>query len=325
MTQLAEPGADVAARRQDPDSGRRRRNPLMVVLLAAMVILGGYYTLILSSGALTSSPKVPLGRAPGVAAAPDLTLQLKVQDVDLTNRSMNLSLMPIPHAGLVGSKPGEMSRSLRIEIVSGGTTTSVVTYPGKSIVDPTAVTLELDRGDAAYPFDKPFADFRLSVQDDEAGSSVPFAISVENSARPWTMAGSVGEPVVDDGRTLYPVVLTGHRGTLNIALVLFYVLAILLTTLMAVVTIGTALLTRELDFANVIWLSATMLSFPTLRSAMPGAPPIGTGLDFVFFFPCMCLIALLLVWTGGYLLWRESETLRRFERRMATAESSTPE
>jgi len=159
------------------------------------------------------------------------------------------------------------------------------------------------------------------VQDDEAGNAVPFAVSMENSARPWAMSGTIGAPVEGE-RTTYPVVLTGHRGALNVALVMFYVLAILLTTLMAVVTIGTALLTRELDFANVIWLSATMLSFPALRSAMPGAPPIGTGLDFVFFFPCMCLIALLLVWTGAYLLWRESETLRRFDRGAGAASRS---
>lgn len=295
-----------------PEEQRRRRNPLPVVLLAVLVALAGYYAVIITSGALSSTPRVPL-EADGEAADPELTLELKVQDVDLTNRAMSVSLLPIPHDSLVGAKAGELSRSLRIEIVSGGTTTSVVTYPDKSVVDPTAVVLDLDRGDAAYPFDQPFADFRLSVQDDEAGTAVPFAVSMENSARPWTISGTVGAPVGDE-RAMYPVVLTGHRGALNVALVMFYLLAILLTTLMAVVTIGTALLTRELDFANVIWLSATMLSFPALRSAMPGAPPIGTGLDFVFFFPCMCLIALLLMWTGAYLLWRESETLRRFDR-----------
>lgn len=84
-----------------------------------------------------------------------------------------------------------------------------------------------------------------------------------------------------------------------------------MTTLIAVVTIGIALLGRKLEFSNVIWLSATMLSFPALRSGMPGAPPIGTALDYIVLFPCICLIAAMLVWTGAYMLWRESSVLRR--------------
>jgi hypothetical protein len=54
-----------------------------------------------------------------------------------------------------------------------------------------------------------------------------------------------------------------------------------------------------------------MLAFPALRSAMPGAPPIGTALDFVLFFPCMCLVAAMLLWTGVHLLGRERGVLRR--------------
>ncbi|MGG7465203.1 hypothetical protein [Plantibacter sp. YIM 135347] len=43
---------------------------------------------------------------------------------------------------------------------------------------------------------------------------------------------------------------------------------------------------------------------------MPGAPPIGTAMDFIILFPCLCLIAAMLVWTGAHLLWRESSLLR---------------
>jgi hypothetical protein len=128
----------------------------------------------------------------------------------------------------------------------------------------------------------------------------------------------VASPDDDAGRLSYPVRLSGHRETLSVALVGFYVIAILLTTLMAVVTVGTALIKKELEFSNVIWLSATMISFPTLRSAMPGAPPIGTALDFIVFFPCVCLIAVLVIWTGLHLLRRETITLRELRRSTAS-------
>jgi hypothetical protein len=195
-------------------------------------------------------------------------------------------------------------------VASGGVTTSVVTFPGESVIDATAVSFTLDRGDAAYPLDRPFANFTLNVQNDRSEAAIPFDLDITNSARPWAMSAAIGDPVRRDAATLFPVKLDGHRDALNITLVGFYVLAILLTTMIAIVTIGSAILQRDLQFANIIWLSATMLAFPALRAAMPGAPPIGTALDFVVFFPCMCLIAAMLLWTGAHLLGRESRVLR---------------
>lgn len=294
-------------------SAGRRRNPAPIILGVAAALLAVYYLVVSFSGVLETSSKVAVTGETQPEGQDYLTLQMRVQDVDLTNRVIQANVLPIPHGSLVGARAGEMSRSLRIELSSGGVTTSVVTYPGKSIVDPTAVTLNLDRGDSAYPFDKPFANVQLSVQDDELNKAVPFELTIENTARPWTLAGTLASPVAEEGKVALPLSIQGSRDPLSITLVAFYILAILLTTLMAVVTIGSALIKKELEFSNVIWLSATMISFPALRSAMPGAPPIGTTLDFIVFFPCVCLIAGMLVWTGAHLLWRESAILRSRE------------
>lgn len=292
---------------------RRLRNPAPKILGAVAVLLAAYYLVVSFSGVLESSTKVTVAGSTVPGDSDYLTLQMRVQDIDLTNRLIQANVLPIPHGALVGDRAGEMSKSLRIELSSGGVTTSVVTYPGESIVDPTAVTLSLDRGDSAYPFDQPFANVLLSVQDDELQQSIPFELTIENAARPWTLGGTLSPAVVEDGKQVLPVAIAGGRDPLSIILVVFYVVAILLTTLMAVVTIGSALVKKELEFSNVIWLSATMLSFPTLRSAMPGAPPIGTAMDFIIFFPCVSLIAGMLIWTGAHLLWRESAILRRRE------------
>jgi hypothetical protein len=290
---------------------RQRRNPAPIVLGVAVALLAIYYAVVVASGVLSTSTHVPIGSSEPDQPSDRITLQMGVQEVNLTKRVIQANVMPVPSGSFVGAKAGEISRSLRIEVSSGGVTTSVVTYPGESIVDPTAVSLALDTGDTAYPLDRPFADLQLSIQDDKSGKPVPFDVTMDNSARPWVLSGDLGSSRVENGRALYPLTISGHRDPLSVTLVAFYVLAILLTTLMAVVTIGSALIKRQLDFSNVIWLSATMLSFPALRSAMPGAPPIGTAMDFVVFFPCICLIALLLMWTGAHLLWRESAILRR--------------
>ncbi|MFF2453268.1 DUF4436 family protein [Isoptericola sp. NPDC058082] len=292
---------------------RRRRNPAPRILAVVIGLLVVYYVVIALSGTLHSTTGVEITGQQEMAGEDYLTLQMRTQDVSLTNRYIEATVLPVPHGEYVGDRAGEMSQNLRIEIVSGGQTTSVVTYPGESILDPTTVTLALDRGDTFYPWDRPFSNFQVSVQNDETGADVPFELTIENSARPWVLAATVGEPEVQDGVSVLPVTLDGNRDALSVTLVVFYLLAILLTTLMAVVTIGSAILKRQLEFANVIWLSATMLSFPALRSAMPGAPPIGTALDFVVLFPCICIVAAMLVWTGAHLLWRESRVLRARE------------
>ncbi|MFC5730635.1 MULTISPECIES: DUF4436 family protein [Nocardioides] len=287
----------------------RRRNPAPMILLVTIVLLGGYYAMLMATGALNASTTVPVENQ-GRPAAPDyVTLQMKLEDVNLSTRVVRATVLPAPHGTLVGRRPGEMTRSLLIEIASGGPTTSVVTFPAKSIIDPTSVDLAVDRGDTAFPFDRPFVDFNISVQDERTGEAVPFALDLEDSAHPWVLTATRGEASADGNQVVYPVQLDGHRDGLTVTLVLFYVVVILLTTGIAVVTIGSALIRRVLEFSNVIWLSATMLSFPTLRSVMPGAPPLGTALDYIVFFPCVCAIAVMLLWTGSHLVWREGAVL----------------
>lgn len=293
-----------------PTRPRTRRNPAPIILLVAVVLLAVYYVVIGLSGALKTTTAVPVSGS-NSQSGDFMTLRMSVQDVDLSNRVMQANVLPIPHGSFEGEKAGEISKPLRIEVSSGGVTTSVVTFPGQSVVDATSLTLTLDRGDTSYPFDQPFTNFQLSVQNDDSGDAVPFEVDMSNSARPWVMQAERSAGEQQDGRTLVPMQIDGHRDALSVVIVSFYILAILFTTLMAVVTIGSAILRRKLEFANVIWLSATLLSFPALRSAMPGAPPIGTTLDFVFLFPCLALVAIMFVWTGAYLLWRESHVLRR--------------
>lgn len=302
---------EVIERAEGAEATDDRRNPAPVILLSCLVLLVGYYAVLLATGALSVSTTVPIENDKTPTESDYVTLQMKLQEVDLSNRVLRTTVLPAPHGALVGRKSGEMTKSLRIEIASGGATTTVVTFPGRSIIDPTLVDVAIDRGDTAYPFDQPFVDFTISVQDDRTGEAVPFALDLEDSAHPWVLTATLGTASTEGTQSVFPVQLQGHRDSLTIALVLFYVAVILLTTMIAVVTIGSALVNRVLEFSNVIWLSATMLAFPTLRSVMPGAPPLGTVLDYIVFFPCVCAVAAMLLWTGTHLVCREGSVLVR--------------
>lgn len=302
-------GADPTQQTEQTEQTRGRRNPAPFILLACIVLLLGYYAVLAATNALSASTTVSIENQDNPTESDYVTLQMKLLDVDLSNRVLRASVIPTPHGSLVGRKPGEMTQSLRIEVASGGAATSVLTFPSQSIIHPASVDLEVDRGDTAYPFDRPFVDFTISVQDDRTGKVVPFTLDLEDSAHPWVMTATRGEPRAEGTQSVVPIQLDGHRDRLTVTLVLFYVGVILLTTLIAVVTIGSALVNRALEFSNVIWLSATMLAFPTLRTVMPGAPPLGTALDYVVFFPCVCAVAVMLLWTGTHLLRREGAVL----------------
>lgn len=299
----------MSSRRLATAPSAEKRNPAPLLLAALVALLAAYYVTLTATGFLNASTAVPIEEPHPVKGSEYVTLQVKLQDVDITNRVLQATVLPAPRGSLVGRKAGEMTRSLRIEIVSGGKTESVLTFPGSSIIHPTPVDLTIDRGDTAYPFDRPFVDFSVSVQDDRTGRPVPFALELENSARPWVIAASLGEAATDDGSSVFPVQLDGHRDRGTVVLVLFYMLVILLTTMIAVVTIGSALVRGVLEFSNVIWLSATMLAFPTLRGVLPGAPPLGTALDYLVFLPCISVVAVMLVWAGAHLLWRDGAVL----------------
>ncbi|MDQ4053278.1 MAG: DUF4436 domain-containing protein [Actinomycetota bacterium] len=300
---------DRASGTAEAEEAVGKRNPAPLILLACVVLLAVYYVVLMATGSLNASTTVPIENDSTPTEPDYVTLQMKLQEVDITNRVLQATVLPAPHGALVGRKPGEMTRSLRIEVASGGATTSVVTFPGRSIVDPTSVDLAIDRGDTAYPFDRPVVDFTISVQDERTGEAVPFGLDLEDSAHPWVMAATLGKASTEGAAAVFPVQLDGHRAGLTVTLVMFDVVVILLTTLIAVVTIGSALVRRVLEFSNVIWLSATMLAFPTLRSVMPGAPPLGTALDYIVFFPCVCAVAVMLLWTGAHLLRREGAVL----------------
>jgi hypothetical protein len=285
-----------------------RTNPAPIAILTAILLLGVYYVLVVASGTLRGTTEVPVA-GQKTLHGDYVTLVMTVQEVDVTGRQVQATVLPVAHGSFVGDRIGEIAKPLRVDVLSGGITTSVATFSGQSIVDPTSLTLTLDRGDAAYPFDRPTSRFELSVQRDDSGAPVPFAIDMSNSAQPWRLDVERA-PAAGGKQALVPITLDGGRDALTIVIVSLYVLAIVFTTLMAVVTIGSALMRRDLEFSNVIWLSATLLSFPALRAAMPDAPPIGAALDFVFLFPCLVLIAVMFVWTGAFLLWRESRVLR---------------
>lgn len=292
-------------------NSQKSRNRAPQILLIVILLLAGYYAVLAFSGLFDSSADVKVTGGTEPIGDDYITLDLRTVDVDLTTREIVGSILPIPNGTYEADLPGEISTGIRIEVVSGEETTSVVAFPGKSIVDPTALSLNLGRGDENYPFDKTEAKFEISVRDEATSEPIPFKLKIDNADRQWNLKAAQGDTFTDGERVVEPITISGGRDMLSIALVLFYLLSILIITLIAVVTIGSALLRKTLRFSNVIWLSATMLSFPALRETMPDAPPIGTALDYVVFFPCMALVGGMFVWTGIVMVWRESGLQRR--------------
>lgn len=274
-------------------------------LLAALGLLLLLYYLaygLLSNNRPNTAVDVKGGSAL-TTSADNVALHLRVTAVDPPSRTMDVEMRPVASGRYASSTPGELAQPVRVQMFSSGAPATSASFPNDSIVDAVTVQMPLSSSVQSYPLDSPQSNVRLQVVNDKTDAVIPASLVLQNAATPWLMSASVS---ASGGQLLTSI--NAHRSNLSILLTIFQLLAIVATTMIAVSTVGSALLARTVDFSKVIWLSATLIAFPALRSSMPGVPPIGTTMDFLFFFPCVCIIAAALVWTTLEVAWKERPT-----------------
>ena len=273
-----------------------------MLLAATAGLLLIYYLALVVVGDLGHQTDVAVAREGLPPLDESVHVEMRVVEADPAKRTLQALMRPLSEtAEYEGDNVGELSEPLLLQVFSSGRPPSSFAFPADSTVDEVAVDLELTRGSSFFPLDRPVADFRLSLETEEGGEPVPTNVELRNESETWVLdaAASRGQ----EGTV--QVEIEARRDSLSIGLTVFNLMAIVLTTLIAVSVIGRSVILRDVEFSQVVWLSATLVAFPALRSAMPGAPPIGTTIDYLFFFPCMCIIAAALLTTAVMLAWRE--------------------
>jgi hypothetical protein len=227
--------------------------------------------------------------------AQDLTddymhLELKVTDLDPSQRVMTMELQPVPHGSIAIAGGGELVEPVILRVTSPRRPPLTFDFTEEQVLDPVSVPLSLSTGAYAYPFDTPGAQARFEVISKETNTPIPVDVALTNSANDWRLSGSA----TDNGDAVM-LRTEAERDTLIRSLAIFYLFAIGLTAFISVAIIGASLMDFDVSFSEVIWLGATLIAIPAIRNEMPGAPSIGTAVDVFVFFPAVGMVALTLL------------------------------
>ncbi len=292
------------------EPGREPMRPRRGVLTAVALVLLGVFT-----SALFLVDRT-YGYA-GLAAGPDegelsgvdavrVTVVLKRIDTSSSTAIGDVLVEPI---GTLTDGNGRFQRPASVEL-STYRTDPITASPGRMpSVEERRIAVTGTAVD--YPFDRYRMSFSVTPRSAD-GRAIPATVIVVDSVGSFAV-----KPVAQDSEDgALDVDLTAARTAPSIAfaafvmLLMFGLAAAALTAAYYVLTVH-----RGLLFPACSMLAAMLFALPPLRHQLPGdpAPPTGSFIDFVAFFPALAIVALSLISAvlGGFLV----------ERRAARAES----
>lgn len=228
-------------------------------------------------------------------AANRVDLLVTVQQVDVTNGDLVLRLLPDPQGKLL-ARDGTPAKPLTIAIISE-TAPELHFDAGQSIAQRTVRTsLQSDGTVTDYPFDH----YTTVLIFDAAanGRQVPLHVSLRELDPSFLT--KVKTTISLSGAVFEEIRISRSRGTLILA----WFMMIAMWALALAVLGGARVITRRrqgMVWPAMGWMAATLFALIGMRNAAPGAPPIGSLIDYASFFWAEAIVAASLVvtaWSG---------------------------
>jgi hypothetical protein len=225
----------------------------------------------------------------GDTTTPDrVDIHLFVQKIDPVAQELSAQVEVVPQGALAdeGGAPRQ-----DMTIFTNGTKGD--TMPFKAGKSPSTTDLKLASSDGVitdYPFDSYKIDAGISVQ--TATALVPFNVTLINGDSFFKIDSN--DVKAEGGALIFTVDATRSTGTFAFAL--FLMLFMWLLSLAAVIASGFIVSHRSgLIWPPMSFMGALLFALVPLRNAAPGAPPIGSVIDFGSFFIAEGLISLSLI------------------------------
>ncbi|MFJ7153960.1 DUF4436 family protein [Streptomyces sp. NPDC101118] len=220
------------------------------------------------------------------AARDWVELDITSQDVDAAAQQLNLYVVPVPHGRFAADpETGAFAREVEITVESAKTTV-LRTTPGRAAT-PLLVQANLYDGTVTdYPFDRYGVQAAFSAKD--GARSVPVGLVFGDADAFFLVRPTSG--FTDSGTTLMEARVTRTRSTFILA---WFMIAAMWALALAVLA-GAEVLYRGrqgLVWPSLGWMAATLFALVGMRNAAPGAPPIGSLIDYVAFFWAEAIIA----------------------------------
>ncbi|MFD0415044.1 DUF4436 domain-containing protein [Streptomyces sp. NPDC127108] len=217
--------------------------------------------------------------------APDrVDIEASVQRVDAAGRELVLRLLVTPRGGL--AEAGGISPADTLTLQTSASTRGDLTFPAHSRISTVDVPVTLTAGSITdYPFDAYDAALEFgAVQGDEP---VPVRMTLSNNDA--LFAASV-EAYEEDGVAVFRL---GLERSTSVLIFSVFMMAAMWALAVAVLIGAWFLLSRRkgLTWPALGWMAATLFALAAFRNTAPGAPPIGSLLDYIAFLWAETVIA----------------------------------
>ncbi|MEV7693119.1 DUF4436 family protein [Microbacterium sp. NPDC089189] len=280
-----------------PAPARRRwwRPRLYGVILGIVVVYASVITLY----ALSGQVRITQDAAPTVD---DTVVEIETRAVHALDRQLEVSVTVRPSGPLAQESPLAFDEDvvlLMIPVRGEGQ----VTIPKDQIVAPTVANIALDGSIDVWPFDRYEADSVVilpgHVVDDEFEALQTY-YTVDGEVPGW----AVTVQVVQEAELPF-IQITAQRSiaTIVFAMVLL-ALMIVTPVLVLMVAISAYRGHRKVEATLMSWMGAMLFATIPLRNFFPGAPPIGSWVDYlVVLWVIVGLVTGLAIFAAAWMRW----------------------
>lgn len=264
------------------------------LLLAGVIVAALTVSTVVWAHTTGSERGAVLAQAGDAGQEDRVEIRASVVNVSPSRDELLLRLAVSPR-GELADETG-ISPSKDLEIQTSTAIRSDPAFPANKRISTVDVTVALGGdGGAAYPFDSYTVDLEFAAT--HGGESVPVHVSFSNTDALFSANTDVD---ASSGAAVIGLELTRSPSVFTFAL---FMIVAMWALALAVATGAWLVLSqrRGLVWPALGWMAATLFAIVGFRNAAPGAPPIGSLIDYLAFFWAEAIITVCLVITviGG--------------------------
>ncbi|MEX0171276.1 DUF4436 domain-containing protein [Streptomyces sp. LMG1-1-1.1] len=268
-------------RRHKPSRGRVLPAVVACCLVAAAIALGTW----LQFGERQALDQV---YSAGGSEPDRVDIEASVQRVDAAGRELTLRVLVTPRGEL--AEAGGVSPTEDLTLQTSTSTRGDLSFKAHSRIATMDLPVTLTGGSITdYPFDAYTAAIEFSAT--QGGEKVPVHMTLANSD---ALFSARVDAVAESGAAVFDVDLGRSNSVLIFAV---FMMAAMWALALSVLTGAWFLVTRRLGLTwpALGWMAATLFALAAFRNTAPGAPPIGSLLDYIAFLWAETVIAFCLV------------------------------
>ncbi len=263
--------------------GLLRRRILIAWAIAVLAVI--FYVLLLRAFDVAATP-TERQFGTGGEDGHRLRIYLEPLAADPVNDALQIRVSVAPDKALHGARPDLPDRDVKLVLSHGDTVREIILHAYQAIPS-TTLDVDLEEGSiSAYPLDHYTAGLRLqTLEGAEAqpasGPGLPSVVTVWGGMLGYAVATTEENPGTQGDISLrFHLRRTGAMAVF--ALAAYGAMAVIAATSL---TIGFSVFLgrRRPESGLTGALGAMVFALPTLRNALPGAPPLGVRADLVIF------------------------------------------